>query len=88
MGLWTRAKDGQDVNDLVHHSDRGMQYVAVRQTQRLAEAGAVASAGRQRHGGSVRQLIRNKGPGAASTTSRSPSPSTLTGTTAEGFTAS
>ena len=30
---------------VVHHSDKGVQYVAVRYTQRLAEAGAVASAG-------------------------------------------
>lgn len=45
MGLWTRAKDGHDVSELIHHSDRGVQYVAVRYTQRLAEAGAVASVG-------------------------------------------
>jgi putative transposase len=45
MGLWTRARDGQDTSNLVHHSDRGVQYVAVRYTRRLAEAGAVASVG-------------------------------------------
>jgi putative transposase len=33
------------VTGLVHHSDKGVQYVAVRYTQRLAEAGAVASVG-------------------------------------------
>jgi putative transposase len=29
----------------VHHSDRGVQYLAVRYTERLAEAAAVASVG-------------------------------------------
>ena len=73
MGLWTRARDGQDTSRLVHHSDRGVQYVAVRYTQRLAEAGAVASVGSK--GDSYdnamaeafnsifkAELIRNKGP--------------------------
>jgi len=45
MGLWRRVHDGQDLAGLVHHSDRGVQYVAVRYTQRLADAGAVASVG-------------------------------------------
>ncbi len=43
MGLWTRAHDGHDTSALVHHSDRGVQYLAIRYTDRLAEAGAVAS---------------------------------------------
>ena len=30
---------------MIHHSDKGFQYVAVRDTQRLVAAGAVASAG-------------------------------------------
>ena len=30
---------------LVHHPDRGMQYVAIRYTERLAETGAVRSVG-------------------------------------------
>jgi len=45
MGLWTRAHGGHDTSALVHHSDRGVQYVAIRYTERLAEAGAVASVG-------------------------------------------
>lgn len=45
MGIWTRQRDGHDVTGLTHHSDKGVQYVAVRYTQRLAEAGAVASVG-------------------------------------------
>ncbi|MFB9321949.1 IS3 family transposase [Cryptosporangium minutisporangium] len=73
MGFWTRRREGQDVTDLIHHSDKGVQYVAVRYTQRLAEAGAVASVGST--GDSYDnalaeafnslfkgELIRNKGP--------------------------
>jgi putative transposase len=45
MGIWTRRRAGRDLSGLVHHSDKGVQYVAVRYTQRLAEAGAVASVG-------------------------------------------
>jgi putative transposase len=45
MGLWTRHRDGHDTTALVHHSDKGVQYLAVRYTERLAEAGAVASVG-------------------------------------------
>ena len=42
MGLWAR-RAGQNVTGLVHHSDRGVQYRAIRYTERLAEADAVAS---------------------------------------------
>jgi putative transposase len=45
MGLWTRRRDGRDVSQLVHHSDRGVQYRAVRYSDRLGEAEAVASVG-------------------------------------------
>ncbi len=42
MALWQR----QDrVDGLVHHSDRGVQYLAIRYTERLADAGAVTSVG-------------------------------------------
>jgi putative transposase len=42
MAIWRRdtALDG-----LVHHSDRGGQYLAIRYTQRLVDAGAVTSVG-------------------------------------------
>jgi putative transposase len=40
MGLWARARDGRDTSALIHHSDRGVRY-----TERLAEAGVVASVG-------------------------------------------
>ena len=45
MGLWQRHRNGTDTTGLVHHSDRGIQYRAIRYTQRLAELGAVASVG-------------------------------------------
>lgn len=45
MGLFARRRDGHDVDGLTHHSDRGVQYRAVRYTQALEDAGAVASVG-------------------------------------------
>ena len=43
--LWQRGRDRQDVTGVVHHSDRGVQYLSIAYTERLAEAGAVASVG-------------------------------------------
>ena len=34
-----------DLEDLIHHSDRGVQYVSIRYTERLAEAGIEPSVG-------------------------------------------
>lgn len=45
MGIWARKRAGHDVSGLVHHSDRGVQYRAIRYTERLAEAEVVASVG-------------------------------------------
>lgn len=45
MGLWERRRAGQDIAGLIHHSDAGVQYRAIRYTERLAEADAVASVG-------------------------------------------
>ncbi len=73
MGLWTRQHAGHDTTGVIAHSDKGVQYLAVRYTQRLAEAGAVASVGST--GDSYdnalaeafnslfkAELVRNKGP--------------------------
>ena len=73
MGLWSRRREGADLKQLIHHSDRGVQYVAVRYTERLAEAEVVASVGSV--GDSYdnamaeafnslfkAELVRNKGP--------------------------
>jgi putative transposase len=42
MAIFAR---GHDLAGLVHHSDRGVQYLAIRYTERLAEAGVVNSVG-------------------------------------------
>jgi putative transposase len=73
MAIWRRQATGADLAGLVHHSDRGVQYRAVRYSQRLAEADAVASVGSK--GDSYdnamaeafnslykAELVRNKGP--------------------------
>jgi putative transposase len=43
MAIW--ARDDAGLDELVHHSDRGVQYLSIRSTQRLADQGAVASVG-------------------------------------------
>jgi len=45
MALWTRARAGEAVDGVVHHSDAGTQYTSIRYSNRLANAGAVASIG-------------------------------------------
>jgi putative transposase len=45
MAVSARLRAGQDLTGLVHHSDRGGQYLAIRYTARLQQAGAVTSAG-------------------------------------------
>jgi putative transposase len=71
MALWTRRGDRLD--RLVHHSDRGVQYLAIRYTERLAEAGVVPSVGSRGdsydnalaesfHGLYKTELIRKRGP--------------------------
>ena len=40
MALWRRQ---DDLEGLVHHSDRGVQYLSIRYTERLAEAGIETS---------------------------------------------
>jgi putative transposase len=45
MALWTRRQADELVDGLIHHSDAGSQYTAIRYSSRLAEAGAIASIG-------------------------------------------
>jgi len=45
MALWVRARTGESVGGLIHHSDAGSQYTAIRYHQRLLDVGAVASIG-------------------------------------------
>ncbi len=71
MAIWSRRSE--QLEGLVHHSDRGVQYLAIRYTERLADAGAVHSVGS--HGDSYdnalaetvvglykTELIRRRGP--------------------------
>jgi putative transposase len=73
MGIWTRQRNNADLSQLIHHSDRGVQYLAIRYTERLHEVDAVASVGSV--GDSYdnamaeafnslfkAELVRNKGP--------------------------
>ncbi len=73
MGIWTRTKDGAELAGLTHHSDRGVQYRAIRYAERLEAEDAVASVGSK--GDSYdnamaealnslfkAELVRNKGP--------------------------
>lgn len=43
--IWTRERQGWDVKDVVHHHDRGAQYMSIAVTERLAEAGIKPSVG-------------------------------------------
>jgi len=43
MAVWTR--NGEPLDGLVHHSDRGSQYLSIVYTERLAQAGAITSVG-------------------------------------------
>jgi len=45
MALDLRARQDEDITGLVHHSDAGSQYLAIRYTEKLAQAGALASIG-------------------------------------------
>lgn len=73
MAIWRRRHTGADLVGLTHHSDRGVQYRAIRYTERLEQEAAVASVGSK--GDSYdnalaeafnslfkAELIRNKGP--------------------------
>lgn len=46
QAIWTRQQEGVcELNDVVHHTDRGSQYTSIRFTERLAEAGIQPSVG-------------------------------------------
>jgi putative transposase len=73
MAVWTRRRAGADLARLIHHSDRGSQYISIKYTETLGEVEAVASVGSA--GDSYdnamaeafnslfkAELIRNKGP--------------------------
>jgi putative transposase len=45
MAIWNRTRAGLAIDGLVHHSDRGVQYLSIRYSERLAENDIVASVG-------------------------------------------
>ena len=45
MAVWQRKRSGADLTGLVHHSDRGVQYRAIRYGQALSDCEVVASVG-------------------------------------------
>ncbi len=46
MAIWTRRQAGvSDLTGLVAHTEAGSQYVSLRYTERLAEAGVAPSVG-------------------------------------------
>jgi putative transposase len=69
MAIWTR--DAGD--DLVHHSDRGVQYTSIRYAERLDEIGATAPSAVR----AIAMTMRQRNPSTASTRRNS---STSTGT--------
>jgi putative transposase len=74
QAVWDRARTGDTgLDGLVHHSDRGVQYLSIRYTERLAENGVVASVGSRGDsydnalaesiiGLYKTELVRNRGP--------------------------
>jgi putative transposase len=45
MAVFNRQRAGHDLDQLVHHSDRGVQYLSIRYSERLAANDIVASVG-------------------------------------------
>jgi putative transposase len=45
MAVFNRRRAGADLSALVHHSDRGVQYLSIRYSERLADNRIVASVG-------------------------------------------
>ena len=45
MAVFNRRRQGADLSALIHHSDRGVQYLSIRYSERLAENRIIASIG-------------------------------------------
>mgnify|MGYP005860535929 CR=1 FL=1 len=45
QAIWERTRAGYRLDGLIHHSDRGVQYLSIRYTERLAENAVVDSVG-------------------------------------------
>jgi putative transposase len=42
QAIWQRGREGADLVGLINHSDRGVQYLTIRSTERLAEIGTIS----------------------------------------------
>jgi putative transposase len=73
QAIWTRRHGGANLDGLIHHSDRGVQYLAIRYTERLAANEIVNSVGSRGDsydnalaesiiGLYKTELVRNRGP--------------------------
>ena len=73
QAIWERNRNGAGLDGLVHHSDRGTQYLSIRYTERLAANDIAASVGSRGDsydnalaesiiGLYKTELVRNKGP--------------------------
>lgn len=73
QAIWERNRTGVALDGLIHHSDRGVQYLSIRYTERLAENGVVSSVGSRGDsydnalaesiiGLYKTELVRNRGP--------------------------
>lgn len=73
QAIWDRTRAGKNLDGLVHHSDRGVQYLAIRYTERLGEIGVANSVGSRGdsydnalaesiNGLYKTELVRNRGP--------------------------
>jgi len=73
QAIWSRQRDGADLDGLIHHSFCGVQYLSIRYTERLAADGVVNSVGSRGdsydnalaetiNGLYKTELVRNKGP--------------------------
>ena len=73
QAIWERTRSGENLTGLVHHSDRGVQYLAIRYTERFAANGVVSSVGSRgdsydnalvetMNGVYKTELVRNRGP--------------------------
>ncbi len=45
QAIWDRKRDNGDLTGLIHHSDKGSQYLAIAYTNRLARNGVIAPVG-------------------------------------------
>jgi transposase InsO family protein len=92
MAIWNRTRAGQVIDGLIHHSDRAVQYLSIRYSERLAAndiVGSVGSRGDSSDNAMAEsfnslykwELIYPQGPWRASMTSSTPPSATSTGST-------